>query len=160
MTDHYHLWCQPCQHEYSESQAERREVDGIWGEGRWWFCPECGARLDALQVVSAKDQEVLAAVTRMLVRFENKEQVPAEEIYAMLLEMGHSYQRIGRDLEACLVFYNASVFAWQNDLPENTAKVPSYNKIASQWNVPAAQYQIPQSEQKLMEAYLRYFLPI
>jgi hypothetical protein len=159
MTD-YHLWCQSCQKEFSESQAEHREADGIWGEGRWWFCPKCGARLDAVQVVSPQDQEVLATVTQMLVRFENKEQVPAEEIYTLLLEMGHSYRRSGGERVACLVFYNASVFGWQNDLPESTAKVPNYNKIAYQWNVPGTQYQIVLPEQELMEAYIGYFLPI
>jgi hypothetical protein len=157
---HYHLWCQPCQREYSEAQAEQREVDGIWGEGSWWFCPRCGDRLEAVQVVSAQEQEVLAAVSEMLVRFEKKEQVLAVEIYALLLEMGFSYRRIGREQEACLIFYNASILGWQYDLPENAAKIPDYNKIAYQWNVPLTQYQIRQPEQKLMEAYLRYFLPI
>jgi hypothetical protein len=156
----YHLWCQRCQHEYSEAQAERREVDTIWGDGRWWFCPKCGVRLEALPVVSSQDQRVLAAVTQMLVRFENQKQVPAAEIYALLLEMGSSYQRIGREREACLVLYNASIFSWQNDLPEDVTKVSNYNQTAYRWNVPGSQYQIALPEQELMEAYLGYFLPI
>jgi hypothetical protein len=156
----YHLWCQPCQKEFSESQAEQREVDGIWGEGRWWFCPTCGTRLEALKDVSPQDQEVLAAVAQMLVRLENKEQVSAEQIHILLLEMGSSYNRNGQELEACLVFYNASNFARQNNLIENTSKAHDHKKIAYQWNVKESQYQISLPEQELMEDYLSNFLPI
>jgi hypothetical protein len=156
----YHLWCQSCQKEFSELQAEEREVDGIWGEGRWWFCPKCNARLEALQVVSPQDQEILAAVTQMLVRLENQEQVSAEEIHALLLEIGFSYDRNWRYLEACLVFYNASDLARQNDLVENASRTTDYKKIAYQWNVKESQYQISLPEQELMEDYLSNFLPI
>jgi hypothetical protein len=156
----YHLWCQPCQKEYSESQAERREVDGIWGEGRWWFCPKCGTQLEAIPIVSPQDQFILAAVTQLLAQIENREPVPAGEIYAFLLEIGHSYDRNGREREACQVFFNASDFARQNNLAENDAKARNYQKIAHQWNITESQYQIDLAEQELMEAYIRYFLPV
>jgi hypothetical protein len=116
--------------------------------------------LEALQVVSPQDQEILAAVTQMLVRLENQEQVSAEEIYVLLLKMGYSYNRNGQELEACLVFYNASDFARQNNLVENVSRTTDYKKIAYQWNVKESQYQISLPEQELMEDYLSNFLPI
>jgi hypothetical protein len=157
---HYHFWCQTCQCEYSESQAERRETDGIWGEGRWWFCPRCGASLKDVPVFSDQEQVLLRAVTEMLVRLEKKEQVPPAEIYNLLLDIGHAFMPYLRNCwEACQYFYNARDFAQRHNLPEST-RAENYKKFAYRFNVRDQQYQVILPLPQLLEDYLRYLLLI
>ena len=157
---HYHFWCENCKHEYSEAQAERRETDGIWGEGRWWFCPRCGVRLKDIPVLTDQDQAILAAATTMLVRLEKQEPVPPAEIYALLLEIGHAFLPFwGNHREACLYFYNAHALAQKNDLPESV-RAEDYKYIAYRVNIREEQYQVLLPLPQLLEDYLRYFLPL
>jgi hypothetical protein len=154
------FWCKTCHRDYSETQAERRETDGIWGEGRWWFCPRCGAKLVDVHVYDDGEQMLLQAVTEMLVRLETKARAPDAEIYDLLLDIGHAFKPyIGNCREACQYFYNAHDFAQKHALPES-ARMVDYKKHAYQFNVREEQYQVLLPMPELFENFLRHLLPI
>ena len=37
----YQFWCPKCRKGFHENEVEKREVDTMFGEGRWWFCQTC-----------------------------------------------------------------------------------------------------------------------
>jgi hypothetical protein len=37
----YQFWCPKCRKGFQENEVEKREVDTMFGEGRWWFCQTC-----------------------------------------------------------------------------------------------------------------------
>lgn len=41
----YRFWCPQCKQGFQENEAERREVDTMFGDGRWWHCLACGSSL-------------------------------------------------------------------------------------------------------------------
>jgi hypothetical protein len=157
---HYHFWCPTCHCDYSEAQSERREVDTPWGDGRWWFCPRCGAKLVDVHVYGEEEQSLLRTVTEMLVRLETKAQVPDAEIYDLLLDIGHAFKPyLINCREACQYFYNAQDFAEKHNLPES-ARMVDYKKFAYQFNIREEQYMVLLPVLKLLADYLQYFLPI
>jgi hypothetical protein len=157
---HYHFWCQACHRDYGEAQAERRDVDTPWGDGCWWFCPNCGAKLAEVHVYSDEEQALLRAVTEMLVRLKKKEQASNTKIYNLLLDIGHAFKPyLANCREACQYFYNAGDFAQKHNLPESERTV-DYRRFAYQFNVSEEQYQVLLPIPQLLEDYLRYMLPI
>lgn len=40
-----HFWCPKCRKRLQGAEVEKREVDTMFGEGRWWFCLTCGSSL-------------------------------------------------------------------------------------------------------------------
>jgi hypothetical protein len=40
------FWCPQCKKEFQEKNVEKREVDTMFGDGRWWFCHTCGSKLE------------------------------------------------------------------------------------------------------------------
>jgi hypothetical protein len=41
----YQFWCPKCRRGFQENEVEKREVDTMFGEGRWWFCQTCDSRV-------------------------------------------------------------------------------------------------------------------
>jgi hypothetical protein len=41
----YQFWCPKCRKGFHENEVEKREVDTMFGEGRWWFCQTCDSRV-------------------------------------------------------------------------------------------------------------------
>ena len=48
------FWCPKCKKRLQGTEVEKRDVDTMFGEGRWWFCPTCGTSVSLYSSVNSQ----------------------------------------------------------------------------------------------------------
>ena len=115
----HRLWCSKCKKEFTSDEAEEKEVDTMFGDGRWWHCRSCGTKLILYPTIGEKEEKILHRVQASLATIRNNNNsLSPNEICSLLLEMQKFYSESQNRIDACHLLFNIKEIAQQNGLPE------------------------------------------
>jgi DNA-binding response OmpR family regulator len=156
--DENRFWCPHCKKEFQEKEVEIREVDGMFGEGRWFHCRTCGSRLIAYPSIGAPEREIILRTEKCLAQIQEfGELLSPDETCRLLLDIGQLYHANGSYREACLALFNTRKIAELNNLPEVATEAGSlFDKLAYMFNL---QDQKIVSLRYLFQRFIAYYIP-
>ncbi len=113
------FWCDQCKKEFKENEVEKRAVDTMFGDGRWWYCKTCGNALKRYPEINEKEQQIISQVKQSLAQIQQFGKTESiDETCRLLLNIGLLYREHGSTKKASFVFFNVHQLAAQNNLPE------------------------------------------
>lgn len=157
--NNYRLWCDQCKKEFTTDEADEREVDTMWGDGRWWHCRSCGKQLILYPNIGEKEQRTLSRVRETLATIKNApNSITLDELCELLMDIQESYVENQNRVDACQVLFNLKEIAQKNDLPQIVIFADTlYAKLAK--NTLGLPKQEIVSVAYLLENYIAYFCP-
>lgn len=124
------FWCSQCKKEFKANEVEKRAVDSMFGEGRWWFCLTCGSRLIRYPDIGPREQAMITRVRQSIAQLKgNGNKLSPEAACRLLLDIGALYHDNGSYREACQVLYHTRELAKKNDLLEVAASANTQFKL-------------------------------
>ncbi len=152
------FWCNKCKKESQENEVEKRNVDTMFGDGRWWYCRTCGNALERYPEIGEKEQQIISRVRQSLAyiqKFGKPESI--DETCRLLLDVGLLYREHGNTIKASLVLFNASDLAAHNNLSElATSAGRVFEELAYKFRMYDQDVVSPQC---LFEQFIAYFIP-
>ena len=152
------LWCSKCKQEFTSDEAEEKEVDTMFGDGRWWHCRSCGTELILYPTIGEKEERILQRVRASLATIRNNNSLNPNEICSLLLEMQDFYCESQNRIDACHLLFNIKEIALHNGLPEFAITADKLYKESAKITLGIQKEKVlPVSH--LLERFIAYYCP-
>lgn len=153
------LWCNNCKTECTSNEAVEKEVDTMFGDGRWWHCRHCGTKLILYPEIGEKEEEIIHNVqTSLIAMSTGKYSLSPAETCDLLFELQEVYAQSNNRVDACHVLFNIKEIAQQNNLPEYAMTADKlYQELAKITLGLQKERVLPVSN--LLERFVAYYYP-
>jgi hypothetical protein len=153
------LWCSKCKKEFTSDEAVEKEVDTMFGEGRWWHCRVCGTKLILYPTIGEKEKKFLIHVQTSLATIKNNgSTLSPNEICILLFQMQQFYSESHNGIDACHVLFNIKEIAQQNNLPEFAITADKLYKRVAKTTLGIQKEEVL-SVSYLLERFIAYYYP-
>jgi hypothetical protein len=153
------LWCNQCKKEFTPDEADEKEVDTMWGDGRWWHCRSCGKELTLYPDIGDEEQKIISQACVALEAMKNPSTLlKIDEICLLLIEIQKSYSENLNGVGACEVLFNLKEIAPKNDLPYLVSFSDAAFREVAKKTMGLPEQEI-MSVSNLLKRYIAYFFP-
>jgi hypothetical protein len=153
------LWCSQCKKEFTPAEADEKEVDTMWGDGRWWHCRSCRTELTLYPDIGDEEEKIISQARAALETLKYSPTLPTvDELCDLLIKIQRSYSENQNGVGACEVLFNLKQIAQKNDLQYLVRFADAvFQEVAKKTMGLPEQKIMPVSS--LLERYIAYFCP-